>query len=390
MIQAWYQLVPEINIFIDRITNDEIQQLKKINKRAKIHFYVDLHPEPPILKTFYENEYRKSQFRHIPAIYHTFHLFPDKKFYFFGDDDTYIFPNQLLAFARTKNPRVPTYYGFPFFFLHSNPFGNYTYLFLQGGAGLLMTHQFLTFASPDLLKCSDILKDPTIYSDAKLGICIQESIIQDVTITKVLNQFNTLPPHKSPPLTKIDHSFISYHHIIDNITIRLWNATISEFSETYINWNPYSFQEIEIPLSETGRHLTLMWGYCFFFSHFNYSLPKDIVAWDAPRNVSLFSSISQMEPYYENKRSIFPFFKKRKEIKYFIQKFEGNLEVILPCIKNNNQTRKGEIIFDHFESREKDRLFFLANCPNEIPFIYKSTDHPPLSVHIIPQDDAYL
>jgi hypothetical protein len=260
MSHSWYQLVPEVNIYTDSIPAVSWVHLLS-NRRASLFFHTtNAHPDSLVGSEF-ENGWQTAQTRHLYAIADLFDRYPDKKFYFVGDDDTFLMPANLVRVLRPYAPDSIQMFGrlygvFPHFFPFFRPMGPPAD-FVHGGAGVVISHGLMAMVGPRLRNCSRIFDIGRMPSDIRLAACLRRLPLALWRAQVRLAGFNSNRPEDDiARLAPGDQ--VTFHQVIGG---NMFRAMVAEEADGFYDWQGVAFQPMKIEVGRTGRVWNFVVGY---------------------------------------------------------------------------------------------------------------------------------
>jgi hypothetical protein len=191
-----------------------------------------------------------------------FERYPNKSFYFFCDDDSFVVPANLLHFAGTLNSEKLAVYGkFYYGAWFADPFyDGTTPAFIHGGAGQLYTGALMRAVGPHLRKCGRVFDIPAMGSDQRIAICIARTVTKD-TPQKHRGGFNSCSPMTDRNMIAVSRQ-VTFHRIFRDEFDVMFGAVVTMIdSERYIDWSPIAFRPVNFAIGGTERAYWSAFGY---------------------------------------------------------------------------------------------------------------------------------
>jgi hypothetical protein len=375
---TWYQLVPEIHIYSDEFANDSISLVLNESNRTNIVFHPFGHKGGHLMGSEWEHRWYYAQTRHLLTMADLYERFPNKTWYIWADDDTYLYPDSVLAYLDRQDATVLRVFGVVYCSWDTvaeiiEPIRR-CHPFCQGGAGAFFSHKMMSSIAPFLRNCSEMFNDPNFAGSMRLAICIERFIGTDNW-----NIGDAAMPvqgrlHSSNPLTETELGGgirfpLSFHRMRHVLLYQIWNATESIWTdrtgrERHINWDNITMTTSLITVGDDKKPMILHWGFR--------------LRWEFS-DLQYFYAISRPEPKFEPRDTgkVSPIM--------FDQAFEGNIILRYIC---DESLESSEMVMDSYLWPEADGTAFRVKCPPSSYFPNPNrTDNTP---RIIPMRPGML
>lgn len=367
MASTCYQFLPTIDVYTDKISKKEYDTMYKSSN----HLNLFIHVTPTFNKyldfTAHDSPYGKAQSRHLYVVYDIYKRYPNKKWYFILDDDSFIQPQILLHILQTNdyNHSKPMLIGAPYG--HVNTFTKYTFdnkntAFVQGGAGILISQAMMKDVAPTIMNCSLMLQSPTYQVDIRLSHCINryygtytgpdQDEKRKYVHSYITNSFRYMNGYEiaSKPFKKPGAPALIFHSCKTTEAYYIFNATYSIWRdangiEKYCDFSFISGTIIYINFHHYGQFVKMIFGV-----NFELFDPKHTI-----------HAISQFMPIFDEND------KERIRPRTFIQKYIEDFEITLNCVDDLNQD---EIVFDSFYRTDSKGMKFNATCGDSKTFLF--------------------
>lgn len=256
MISTWYRDIPNLEIF-SASTIPKIEKMfeGKDNIYASVNIYNQTFPDA-------SDDWYNAQDYH--SFFHNKVLkkYPDKKWYVFGDDDTFIYIDSLIEQLEKVNSSEDHIIGRSFLipddYRDKFSIKNKYFQFIHGGSGLCITNSLAKQVFPKYKECVD--KFPFVISDLRIMLCLDafNNVSQQYLGWK--SGFNAMIPTKESP---VEGPPVSFHHVVDKEAKRMWNAVHSEWvsgnNRSVVSWINYTLIDRYLPVDDTK--FNFMFGY---------------------------------------------------------------------------------------------------------------------------------
>ena len=249
-----------------------------------------------------------AQPRFLPAIARSYELYPNADFFIFGDDDTFFFKQAIINKLKSTDPSHPKAIGRPYcmwpFLNYSNDQHHNCHLFLQGGAGVIMTNKLLSIAGPELLACNRRFNDPFFAGSMRFSVCLRRLVgDKNWSLGRFIHQWQRL--HSQTPRVEIEQRPLrkppgSFHRMQHSDFV--W---LKERAFVTWKWKDRTFCadlgsvvliEHQIPMFRIGTYAVWQVGVSLFIPCDNLTL-KAKSAWKAV--VSPDGNVSAYDQNYE-------------------------------------------------------------------------------------------
>jgi hypothetical protein len=363
MSWTWFTLVPSVHVYSDELRNSSLELILNGTNHLNVHFHETPTFAHYMVGTQWDNKWNNVQNRHLYALGDLYFREPTRKWYFLGDDDTFLYPNVLCDFlsdCNETNIHGRIFFAFEhvnFAFRHPDA----THIFVQGGAGIVIPHDVMSRLAAKMENCTQIFSGVNFPSDMRLAACLERLFNYSVVpgppgiFLFPLGAFNSDTPMKEravagrPPIT--------YHHIVPPLVNELWMAAFSVWTDAadvdhFVDWSWLTMKEIRFELGTVGFWVDFQFGFRIYFA--------------GERGGKQLRVLSQPEPVFEDRERLVP--------KRFVQRFEGGFEIVYQCDEAlENQT----IVFDSFLLPE-DGCVFRVLCPpvRTFPVTHPGTESP--------------
>jgi hypothetical protein len=349
---SWYQLVPEIHLYSDDFVDDTIDLVLNESSRTNIVFHPFGHKGGHLMGTEWTHRWYYAQTRHLLTMADLYERFPDKLWYIWCDDDTYLYPDSIIEFLSSQNASLLQIHGVIYCAWDSvasiiEPVRG-CHPFAQGGAGVFITGTLMQAIAPYLRNCSEIFNDANFAGSMRLAICIERSL----GVENWNRDENAVPLdgplHSSNPLTETEmgvHRPLSFHRMRHFLLYQIWNATESIWEDgtgrdRHVNWDKITMQTMHITIGNDRKQMLLHWG---FRMRFSFTTQTYLYA------------ISRPEPIFGSGDSA-----KVTPIMYE-QSFEGGIVLRYIC---DDSLESGEMLLDSYFGAEKEGSVFRLYCPS--------------------------
>ena len=374
LAQTWLRLVPEVHIYTDNVTDEMIQKVLDENNHLNLKFHIVNAPSNELVGTGYYNPWGLAQDRHMAAVADLSEREPHKMWYFFGDDDTYVFPENILPFLRGLNPDDQMIYGQVFgawarahviFPLNRRSKG-----FAQGGAGVVIGRGMMNALRPHLRKCREVFRTGVAASDMRLGACVVRYIGERRYTSVWKSLYGDRPENKIRYPQDLQ---IALHHVVPPDLKHVANSHTSEWklkngTDVYVDWSHLSLVDFVAPVGEIDRHLQVMWGFRIF-KHLSSPNGKP------PHSKNYSVSIERPVPIFDESGNPIA----------FTQRFHDGITFKYIC---DTQIPRGNIVFDSFIGPSDGYgSVFRIFCPRPRQFIHAYPSGSPFNVTREPHSD---
>lgn len=346
--QTFYQLLPEVTVYSEEFPPGSMEKIVSQNNHVNIKFR-QLNLQTIVLfGTEFDTPWNHAQARHMISMHDFYTRNPDKDWYVYFDDDTYIFTETLLDFLSTKDPNEDAMYGVSYGVAsYASPFfknQNKWHTFIHGGSAIIFSKSFIKRVAPKFLPCSTIYNLANVGSDIRFAICLgryfsdRNDDYEDYLKPDMHRFFPDVPEMREDIRTHI-YPQVTYHHIERERASRMFNASIArwrtkEGEDVYMDFSVFSTLPYEVSLNDNRMHR-------FYFAYM--ICHSDMIHGYA-------RAVSEMKPN-----------KKEGRPDYFIQDFERGARVKYIC---DDEMEKGEIAQEYHPPQNNLTLTFRLHCPD--------------------------
>ena len=368
LAKTWIKLMPQIDIYSDYINDKDALEILNTSNHLNITFHSIPTFAHHLFGTSFDNVWNHAQSRHLIAFHDLYQRYPNKKWYFLGDDDTFLLPDGIIStlknYSYNERQIIGHLFGnFPFLskFFQS---GKKVYDFAQGGAGFFVSKAMMDYVAPHIIDCSSFYESYNFVSDTRISACIDFLDVIN-NITRDESPYVNLDylihgdkPEESNLKNEYTQRPISYHHIVPPYTEIMWNATFSRWNakngtEMLVEWTHVATSKFYTEVGRRNNFMEFIWG---------YQLCSNL-------HMERFMSVSQLEPIFENDEEI---------PKSYVQKYEGNITMKYLC---DDTIEFGEFVFDSFLPIEEQGSTYRVRCENPRTYINNFPNGSPY-VHI--------
>lgn len=371
---SWYQLLPEIHLYSDLFDKEGIKSVINESNHTNIVFHKFGHKGGHLIGTEWEHRWYYAQTRHLLTMADLYERFPNKSWYIWADDDTYLYPKAILEFLEKQDQNEFLVFGVIYCAWDSvaaiiEPVRQ-CHPFAQGGAGVFISHKMMSSIAPYLRNCSEMFNDPNFAGSMRFAICIERNIGTD--IWNIGDAAKPMHPrlHSGNPLAETEDRSqhpLSFHRMRHVLLYQIWNATESIWTdgdgkERHCEWDNITMSPFEITIGNERKPMKYHWG---FRVRYTYSKDRYIYA------------ITRPEPVFRNGDT------KKVEPIMFDQKFEGNFTLRYIC---DDRMLNDEMLFDSYLYPEEGTAYRVKCQPSSTFFNNGKIKKP----KIIPMDKGML
>ena len=198
LTQTWFQQIPEVHVYLDDITKEEAESLVGGNERLNVIFHTMKNTSPFLVGSGFDNPESKSRIRNILAIEDIYKQYPDKKWYYFAQDDTFLLPKKFATTFDYKDSTQKHIFGHSWYFFDNN------YRFFPRDKTRLFYDIHGGFAIAQEMMKSLVKNVDMIYKKYASPLIEQELKVSALADASVPNFFNDIANHLSWILAQSD------------------------------------------------------------------------------------------------------------------------------------------------------------------------------------------
>ena len=357
LTETWFKQIPEVHVYLDDITQEEAEYLVNGNDRVNIIFHTMPDTTPFLIGTSYDTPLYKSRIRNILALSDIYKQYPNKKWYYFGQDDSYLLPHKYAQTFNRKNWGADHIYGHSWYFFDSN----YRFIPREGTKMFYDIHPGYAITNPMLKKMSENAEliftkyaSPLIEEELKvtlLGDASVNNYYKDISnhLTWLLAQSNVIKSQKERGYIGTDVCAYSY---MGQHMRKLYGGTYCEWKSEdgikQVSFEYLSGQRLPVEFATPGGVALFTFGYYF-----------------KPSNDFIFSTSPISPVFSESDRS-------HKEPIAYTQAF-GEINVTYSCDPSLND---GELAADGLQGSLSDELTIRIRCPAPTGIVNKEQKEP--------------
>ena len=259
---TWIRQFPDVFVYADKFPSDSLDKISAAARSTRVHFI----PLGNCARhLWFANAWQRAQPRILKAMHDLYTRAPDKQWYLFLDDDSYVLMENLLAILDKLSKPEPHVVGH--FYCAWERIGDGDCLqFPQGGAGIAINRHFFANMSDKLLECNDKFNSRLFAGSMRLGACALEHMGAAWSHKRVIQHFPG-QFHSQDPLTEIqNHRRISqaatFHNCHDLHFVH--RGHITEYNNngttTRVDWSQFTGHLYPIYVAE-NQPLNLCFGY---------------------------------------------------------------------------------------------------------------------------------
>jgi hypothetical protein len=157
--------------------NNTRQVIEEAAPHANINFVEISGKAEHLVGTQWKNPWYSAQPRFLPAVYHLWKSNPNVRWYVVGDDDTYLYPLNIIRRVGKHNSSEPEVISF--FWCTWNQITDYMmperecHPFAQGGSGVLFSKTIMDMIGPHLLECGEKYNDAEHAASMRISCCME-------------------------------------------------------------------------------------------------------------------------------------------------------------------------------------------------------------------------
>ena len=266
--ETWISQFPDVFVYADKFPKDAMDKISAAARSTRVHCI----PLGNCARhLWFANAWQRAQPRILKAMHDLFTRAPDKQWYLFLDDDSYVLTENLLAILdrlSKPEPHVVGHFYCAWERLADLPDGD-CLQFPQGGAGIAINRHFFANMSDKLLECNEKFNSRLFAGSMRLGACAFEHMGAAWSHKRVIQHFPGQFLSQSP-LTEIEnHRTISQAATFHNLSPRdlhfVHRGHISEYTDPngttmLVDWSQFTGHPYPIYIAE-NQPLNLCFGY---------------------------------------------------------------------------------------------------------------------------------
>ena len=270
LCQTWFKQIPEVHVYLDEITNEEAEAITKGNDRINVIFHQMKNTAPFLIGTGFDTPLPKSRVRNILAFKDIYKQYPDKKWYYFAQDDTFLLPHKFAKAFDQKDSNKPYIYGHNWYFYDSNYrffSRSKTRLFYDIHAGYAIAQGMMKELVMNVDTIYRKYASPLIEEELKVS-ALADASVQDFFSSAsnhmmwILSQSDVLKSQKERGYVGTDVASFSY---MKKFMIPFYQATYCEWETNgqtkMTNFENYAGQKLTFEFDTYGALSDLTFGF---------------------------------------------------------------------------------------------------------------------------------
>ena len=343
LTETWFQQIPEVHVYLDDISQEEADSLVAGNERVKIVFHTMKNTAPFLIGSGLDTPEGRSRIRNILAIQDIYKQFPNKKWYYFAQDDTYLLPKKFATTFDTKDSSKPHIFGHSWYFFDVNYrffSRDKTRLFYDIHGGFAVAQRMMKALVNNVDKIYAKYASPLIEQEIKLSALADASVPNfygEVSnhLSWILAQSDVLKSQKERGYVGTDVVSFSYmEKYMKPFYESVYSEWKTESGETKMaNLEAYAGQQISFELGTYGAMCDITFGFLL-----------------RPFNNYIFQS-SPIKPIFKDND-------KNNPIAY--EQTFGKINVTYAC---DDTLENGELAVDGAQGIADDSITIQIKCP---------------------------
>jgi hypothetical protein len=270
MSHAWYQFVPEVNLYTESMPESAWPALLA-NRRANLFFHINTAIPRHLVGNEYDVPWNYAQTRHILAMADLYERYPNRSFYFLGDDDTWLVPGNLLKKLSNVDPESLNVFGRTFTVVdYAHPFfglgPGHVPVFCHGGSGVVLPRGLMRVVGPKLRNCSLIFEVANVGSDVRFAMCVAHTTHNGARFVpdRVMHSLEGMNPDVPDYEVNLIGSAlqITFHRVFGGKVPQFFAEMVTVVGgDWYYDWSPFIWRMTNIDI---GGHDRPFW---FVFAH---------------------------------------------------------------------------------------------------------------------------
>jgi hypothetical protein len=367
LARTWLQLVPHCHIYTDDANSTDIQSIVNQTSHLNLTFHILHSRSHALVGTKHDDAWNHAQDRYMSVISDLFEREPTKSWYFFCDDDTFVYPSGIVAFLSDKTHNESVLYGRLYQpWLESMVFyknGTDWTVMAQGGAGFLVSRPLADEIKANLTFCREIYMSANLPSSTRLSLCLERFLGSARTLQTQIYRHDEWSFHHDSHLASLPRwntswPYLSFHHIVPPMADELWNASVSVFENRYWDWSAVTLACFAAEIGEHNRVMEVMWGYRLCESASAFGEMERTKNYRRSGNFS--RAVSGPVPVFDGDGP---------EPAWFDQEFDGGITLRYRC---DGRLNSGVVRFGHHLD-DRYGTEFRVKCPPAQPFLH---NHP--------------
>lgn len=203
MLQAttWFRSWEKITVYSDKFYKGACEKIQENAYPCQIQCICLGEYSNHLKGTEWKGQWYHAQPRFLPAMAKSYENEPNSDFYIFVDDDTFLIKQPIIKRFSHRNSSLKRATGVKFCVWDKLAEGlikpeRSCHPFLQGGAGVIISHGLLSSVQSELINCSNRFNDPDFAGSMRFAICMERIFGIKKWSDCCLNKFKGL--HKYP------------------------------------------------------------------------------------------------------------------------------------------------------------------------------------------------
>lgn len=339
--KSWFRTLDKVFVYSDLFTDEAKLEIANNSRHTKLHFVEITGKSEHLIGSQWRHPWYYAQPRFLPSLHHLWKSNPEARWFIVADDDTYLFPKNIirrLGKHKSTQPEVIS-----FFWCSWNSITEFMeprrncHPFAQGGSGVIFSRTMMDMIGPHLIECSEMYNGAEHAASMRIAVCMERFFGYENWSKGAFIKPWRSGLHPGNPDTVIMQGNTwdapgSFHQVKWQQMSELKNCHLVEFDDGFIDFAHFAFRSIPVELTR-GRMWQMHFGYAIdnFGSHSHRLLAKTGLVTDDGG-------------------------------KTFVQMFDGGVKVVVTC---DDSTPDDVVDVDWIDRGVNTTVFLRIKCPHK-------------------------
>lgn len=342
--KSWFQSFRRVFVYSDAFPNTTKKEIREACPHATIEMTEITNQAEHVIGSQWTNPWYLAQPRFLPALEHLWRSNPNVRWYVVGDDDTYLYPKNILRRLGKHNSSEPEVVSF--FWCTWNTITDYMepqrdcHPFAQGGSGVLFSKTIMDLVGPHLIECNEKYNDAEHAASMRVSVCMERLFGYENWSKGAYIKPWKSGIHPGSPKVVISHGNTwdapaSFHQVKPDEMENLKRSHMSDVKDGFVDWSYFSFRSVPVELTRNR----------WWQMHFGYAIDN------YGTHTHRLYAISLLETSDDGKT--------------YVQKYDGNVTVVVHC---DATIPENTIEVDDVERGPESTIHLLLDCPKPQPY----------------------
>ena len=267
--ESWFRAVDKVFVYSDSFSSEAKRDIANSAKHTQISFVEIPGMSEHLVGTKWQHPWYSAQPRFLPSLHHLWQSNPTARWFVLADDDTYLFPKNILRRLGKHNSSRPEVLSF--FWCSWSGITEFMeprrdcHPFAQGGPGVIFSRTIMDMVGPHLLDCNEMYNDAEHAASMRIAVCMERLFgYENWTKGAFIKPWRSgLHPGNPESVISDGNTWDapgSFHQVKPDQMRALKRCHLVEFEDGFVDFSHFAFRTVPVELTR-GRMWQMHFGY---------------------------------------------------------------------------------------------------------------------------------